>query len=73
MDEQKITTNIVELPVDVIDQFPKHPYKVKDDEDMLQLIESIRDNGLIAPIIVRPKPKGRYEMISTRETTRCLS
>lgn len=64
MDEQKITTNIMELPVDVIDQFPKHPYKVKDDEDMLQLIESIRDNGLITPIIVRPKPKGRYEMIS---------
>lgn len=65
MDEQKITTNVVELPVDVIDQFPKHPYKVKDDNDMLQLIESIRDNGLITPIIVRPKPKGRYEMISS--------
>lgn len=56
--------SIMELPIDVIDQFPKHPYKVKDDDDMLQLIESIKENGVITPIIVRPKPKGRYEMIS---------
>ena len=56
--------SIVELPIDVIDQFPKNPYKVKDDDDMLQLIESIKENGVITPIIVRPKPKGRYEMIS---------
>lgn len=62
--DNKRTTTIVELPIDVIDQFPKHPYKVKNDDDMLQLVESIRDNGLISPIIVRPKPKGRYEMIS---------
>lgn len=56
--------SIVELPIDVIDQFPKHPYKVKDDDDMIQLIESVKENGVITPIIVRPKPKGRYEMIS---------
>ena len=56
--------SIVELPIDVIDQLPKHPYKVKDDDDMIQLIESIKENGVITPIIVRPKPKGRYEMIS---------
>lgn len=56
--------SILELPIDVIDQFPKHPYKVKDDDDMIQLIESIKENGVITPIIVRPKPKGRYEMIS---------
>lgn len=56
--------SIVELPIDIIDQFPKHPYKVKDDDDMIQLIESIKENGVITPIIVRPKPKGRYEMIS---------
>lgn len=56
--------SIVELPIDVIDQFPKHPYKVKDDDDMIQLIESIKENGVITPIIVRPKQKGRYEMIS---------
>lgn len=56
--------SIVELPIDIIDQFPKHPYKVKDDDEMLQLIESIKENGVITPFIVRPKPKGRYEMIS---------
>lgn len=39
--------SIEELPIDVIDQFPKHPYKVKDDDDMLQLIESIKENGVI--------------------------
>lgn len=56
--------SIVELPIDIIDQFPKHPYKVKEDDDMIQLIESIKENGVITPIIVRPKTKGRYEMIS---------
>lgn len=56
--------SILELPIDIIDQFPKHPYKVKDDDDMIQLIESIKENGVITPILVRPKPKGRYEMIS---------
>lgn len=50
--------------MDKIDQFPKHPYKVKDDDDMIQLVESIRDNGVISPIIVRPKKGDRYEMIS---------
>lgn len=63
MDKEE-RNSIVDLPIDVIDQFPKHPYKVKDDDDMIQLIESIKENGVITPIIVRPKPKGRYEMIS---------
>lgn len=63
MDEKKEKV-IVELPVDKIDQFPKHPYKVKDDDDMIQLVESIRDNGVIVPIIVRAKKDGRYEMVS---------
>lgn len=64
MDKEERKANIVELSVDIIDQFPKHPYKVKNDDDMIHLIDSIRENGLISPIIVRPKPKGRYEMIS---------
>lgn len=64
MSETKKQTTIVELPVDIIDQFPKHPYKVKDDDDMIRLVESIRDSGVIIPIIVRAKKDGRYEMIS---------
>ena len=69
MDKEE-RNNIVDLPIDVIDQFPKHPYKVKDDDDMIHLIESIKENGVITPIIVRPKPKGRYEMISGTEDCR---
>lgn len=49
MNETKNEVTIVELPVDKIDQFPKHPYKVKDDNDMIQLVESLRDNGVIVP------------------------
>lgn len=64
MSETKKQTTIVELPVDKIDQLPKHPYKVKDDDDMIRLVESIRDSGVIVPIIVRAKKDGRYEMVS---------
>lgn len=39
--------SIVELPIDVVDQFPKHPYKVKDDDDMIQLIESMLSRSRI--------------------------
>ena len=48
----------------MIDDFPDHPFKVRDDEDMLQLIESIRDRGVITPATVRQKEDGRYELIS---------
>lgn len=64
MKETKNEVTIVELPIDKIDQFPKHPYKVKDDDDMIRLVESIRDSGVIVPIIVRAKKDGKYEMIS---------
>lgn len=62
--EKEQNTILAELPTDKIDQFPKHPYQVRDDNDMIQLVESIRDNGVIVPIIVRFKSDGRYEMIS---------
>lgn len=55
---------IYELPLDMIDQFPEHPFKVKDDEDMMNLIDSIRENGILTPATVRKKEDGRYEMIS---------
>ncbi len=50
--------------MELIDDFPEHPFKVRDDEDMLQLIESIRDRGVITPATVRQKEDGRYELIS---------
>lgn len=61
-DEQLV--KIRELDVTKIDQFPKHPYKVKNDADMYNLMESIKEHGVVTPAIVRQKKDGRYEMIS---------
>ena len=47
-----------------IDNFPDHPFKVRDDEDMLQLVESVKERGVITPATVRQKEDGRYELIS---------
>lgn len=55
---------IYEIPLDEIDPFPEHPFKVKDDEDMQNLIESIRTQGVITPCMVRRKEDGRYELVS---------
>ena len=55
---------ICELSLDKIDPFPDHPYKVVDDEDMDQLVESIRAKGIISPCIVRKTTHGRYELVS---------
>ena len=55
---------IWEIPIAEIDDFPEHPYRVLDDEDMDILKESIRERGLITPVTVRKKEDGRYEMIS---------
>lgn len=57
-------TRIRELPIDQISDFPDHPYKVKDDRDMMDLVESIRKNGVLTPVTVRKIPGGRFEMIS---------
>ena len=51
-------------PLELIDDFPDHPFKVRDDEDMAQLIESIKERGVITPATVRQKEDGRYELIS---------
>lgn len=55
---------IYDIPISDIDDFPDHPFKVRLDEDMDQLIQSIRDNGLITPITLRQKEDGRYEIVS---------
>ena len=57
-------TRIRELPISQISDFPRHPYKVKDDQDMADLAESIRKNGVLTPITVRKIPGGKFEMIS---------
>ena len=55
---------IYEIPLELIDDFPDHPFKVRMDEDMDQLVESIKERGLITPITLRPKEDGRYEIVS---------
>ena len=52
------------IPVKEITNFPKHPYKVKDDEEMFSMAETVKQFGVIHPVIVRPKENGGYEMIS---------
>lgn len=55
---------IREIPIEEIDEFPDHPFKVLLDDDMEQLVESIKQNGIMTPAIVRQKENGRYELIS---------
>ena len=55
---------IYDIPIELIDDFPDHPFKVKMDEDMDQLVDSIKERGLITPITLRPKEDGRYEIVS---------
>ena len=62
-DEAKLS-KIRDIPISEIDDFPNHPFKVRDDEDMQQLVESIKDRGVITPATVRQKEDGRYELIS---------
>ena len=55
---------IYEIPLDEIDPFPDHPFKVRDDEDMQNLVESVKANGVLTPATVRKKEDGRYELLS---------
>jgi ParB family chromosome partitioning protein len=57
-------TRISDIPIELIDSFPDHPFHVRDDEDMMQLVESIKERGVITPATVRPKDDGRYELVS---------
>lgn len=55
---------INEIPLEEIDEFPDHPFKVLDDEDMMNLAESVREQGIITPATLRKKEDGRYEILS---------
>ena len=62
-DDAKLA-KIRDIPLELIDDFPDHPFKVRDDEDMMQLVESVKERGVITPATVRQKEDGRYELIS---------
>ncbi len=62
--EEESLAKIREIPLELIDEFPNHPFKVRDDEDMMHLVESIQENGILVPAILRQKEDGRYELIA---------
>ncbi len=62
--EEAKLSKIRDIPISEIDEFPDHPFKVLMDEDMEQLVESIKRNGVMTPATVRLKEDGRYELIS---------
>ena len=53
-----------DIPLSEIDDFPNHPFKVKMDEDMNQIVQSVKERGVITPITLRQKEDGRYEIVS---------
>lgn len=66
-EEERTNANlekVVDIKISDIDDFPDHPFKVIDDDKMEKMKNSIIDNKVIIPALVRPKPNGRYEMIS---------
>ena len=56
--------SIVNIPLDSLKPFEDHPFNVKDDEKMKEMVESIRENGVLIPAIARPLGDGSYELIS---------
>ena len=52
------------LPLDKLVPFPNHPFKVRDDEKMLETVESIRERGVLIPILVRPQNDGTFQIVS---------
>lgn len=63
-EERDSIGNIIKVPLKDIDNFPEHPFKVLVNEELNEMMESIKEKGVLVPTIVRPKPDGRYEMIS---------
>jgi len=56
--------NVRDIPITEIRDFPNHPFKVKADEKMLEMAESVKEHGVLMPALVRPRPEGGYEMVA---------
>ena len=65
-EERDIATQprVLEIPIDQIDDFPNHPFKVRMDDSMMEMAESVKQHGILVPAIVRPKENGHYEMVA---------
>lgn len=64
---------VQEISIDQIDEFPNHPFKVRMDESMMEMADSVKQHGILVPAIIRPKEDGRYEMVAGhRRMTACM-
>lgn len=62
-DEEK-RENVRDIAITEISDFPNHPFKVKTDDKMLEMVDSVKEHGVLIPALVRPKPDGGYEMVA---------
>lgn len=62
--EEAKRETVIDIPLTEIDDFPHHPFKVRVDENMLEMMDSVREHGVLIPVVVRPKADGKYEMVS---------
>ena len=64
---------VQEISIDLIDEFPNHPFKVRMDESMMEMADSVKQYGILVPAIIRPKEDGRFEMVAGhRRMTACM-
>lgn len=64
---------VQEISIDLIDEFPNHPFKVRMDGSMMEMADSVKQHGILVPAIIRPKEDGRYEMVAGhRRMTACM-
>lgn len=62
---------IMEISIEEICDFPNHPFKIRMDEEMANLVESVKQYGVLSPVIVRPTEDGSYEMIAGHRRRYC--
>lgn len=64
---------VQEVSINLIDEFPNHPFKVRMDESMMEMADSVKQHGILVPAIIRPKEDGRFEMVAGhRRMTACM-
>ncbi|MGM9624586.1 MAG: ParB/RepB/Spo0J family partition protein [Eubacteriales bacterium] len=63
-EHQQNETGITEIPLAELSPFPNHPFKVRDDDSMREIVESVKEYGVLVPAIVRPREEGGYEIVS---------
>ena len=72
MNDKKKTPKPVIIPLDKLHPFPDHPYKVKDNEEMDRLVNSILEHGILTPILVRPLENGHFQIVSGPRRTKAF-